>query len=96
MVCGSPRKDFIMFETRYKILVYKGVPVCLEELADDYYPESNPILFYKNTSMDDLIGRFINAKNIHGHGKYSENFIEQLKKCDLVDVYLSVEPKGLE
>lgn len=85
-----------MEETEYKALMFGDYFVNEYELDRFISGRSSPMwnfLHSKDETFENLLSRIENSKNIGGR-KYSNIYIENLKKCELVSITIKSNNLG--
>jgi len=77
-----------MRETQFKVLVHLGQYVDINLLEKGIYLTSRPTLYDKDTTIDLIIEKGKDFKDMMGNHYLSDKYFESLKQCELVDVSL--------
>lgn len=81
-------------EERYKALMYGFKFIEFGLLSDGLYTAITPSLFEKDCTIEFLVERANLSKDVCGNSFYQNDFIENLKKCKLVDVaIIKIDPQ---
>lgn len=72
----------------FKILMCDDVVVDVSMLDVGIYASSNPVLYDYNATINGLVNRALAIKDIEGKCMIPYQYIENLQKCQLVDVRL--------
>lgn len=79
-----------MNETHFKTLMYIGTYVDTNMLQSGIYQITKPQLYSKDTTIDMLEQHGRMFKDMVGNQVISENYFENLKQCELVDITVCV------
>ena len=74
----------------FKVLMYLGDYVDASLLDKGIYSCRVPRLYEKQETIERLIENALAMKDMAGNNFISENYINNLKKCKLVDVELTI------
>jgi hypothetical protein len=75
-------------EQKYKVLSYSGMMVDQLLLRKGIYGTPTPKLHPPETTLESLIQEYKKFPDTVGHGIVDESIIENLSKCELVEVTL--------
>lgn len=75
-------------ENNFKVLIYVGNFVDMGALNDGIYTTNRPQLYPKDMTLDSLIQQSEEAQKNWGKGFISDIYLENLRKCELVEYKL--------
>jgi len=76
-------------ENRFKVLMYCDGFVDENRLEQGLYSTNIPKLHSIDETIDNLIERVLSIRDINGFSFVNETYIENLKKCELVEITLT-------
>lgn len=79
-----------MNETHFKTLMHLGAFVNENLLQSGIYQIIKPYIYSKDTTIDILEQQGREFKDMLGNQVISENYFENLKQCELVDITISI------
>ena len=78
-------------ETTFKVLMHCGEYVDVSMLEKGVYSTNRPYLYCKDTTIESLIENAELMKSISSYLFQSDKYFDNLQKCELVEVYLTID-----
>jgi len=80
-----------MNETEFKTLMYCGQYVDANLLEKGIYTSSKPFIYSKDETIESMIERGNQLKDMTGFSFVSERYFDSLKQCQLVRILISTQ-----
>jgi len=79
-----------MLETEFKALMYCGMYVNANLLEKGIYTCVKPFIYSKDETIESMIDRVNQMKDMTGASFISDKYFESLQQCELVKIFLTV------
>lgn len=79
-----------MLETEFKALMYCGIYVNVNLLEEGIYACEKPFIYLKDETIESMVDRGNRIKDMNGVGFISDKYFDNLRKCELVKIFLTV------
>lgn len=80
----------------FKVLMHNGGFVFYEMLGRGIYITEKPSLFVKEDTIESIVDRQKLTNSLSMTEIYTRRFVDNLKRCELVDVIIEVKQKNTE
>jgi hypothetical protein len=82
-----------MIKTKFKVLMHCGVYVDMTRLEKGIYASNMPYLYDLDNTIEDIDKVARRMVNISGNQFLNEKYFENLHKCKLVEISISINEK---
>ena len=82
-----------MLETEFKALMHCGMFVDANLLEKGIYTCDKPFIYAKDETIESMLERGNQMKNMIGAGFISDKYFESLQQCELVKIFITVAYK---
>lgn len=80
-----------MIETEFKALMHRGMFVDTNLLAKGIYTCDKPFIYSKNETIESMVERGKQMKDMTGESFISDKYFENLQQCELVKIFVTNE-----
>ena len=91
----SSIKNKAMLETEFKALMHCGIFVDANLLGKGIYACEKPFIYFKDETIESMIERGKQMKDMTGALFLNEKYFEDLKQCELVPISIKIESEKI-